>query len=327
MYLNTATFNDFVTNADIKWTEGFKMIEPKALNSGLFMIDPLRMGTGEDKEYSEIDSENFLQIGSEGSRNPELLAQQGYNKRMVYYVRKGKVSITKEMRDENKYKEVERKLLNLGKYVPQTRERDLTLRFTYANATSYTQDGKTIDVSAPDGLAMCYSAHTLRGTSTTYRNRLTGDPLLSTGSLETAGRLQNEEILNQFGQKQVVMFNVLVTGMDRATCNTAAEILQSTAKISAPNEGVKNVWQAEYRHVKLPYLDVSATGAPDSTKRAYWFLGSTENEPFIYSPAIEADTKAWEDEDTRIWHYSVYSKYGICGINPRGLIGSFPTSS
>lgn len=328
MNLNTASFQDFVANATILWNKGQKMVPQTLLNSGIFMNDPLALNSGEDKEYSEIDRQSFARIKSENGKTENILAQQGYNKRMTYYEYDGKASISRKMRDENKYQDIVNNLIGLGDIVSTRRELDLAHRFTFGAATSYTSmEGRTIDVSAGDSLAVFYSAHTLRGTSNTYRNRVSGDPQVSEGALELAEKLFVEETLNQFGEKKYSKPSTILTTDDPNTVNTVKKILRSTAGTSDTNSGVTNVNQNKYEHIISHFIATDANGNTDTTKRKYWFLISKDDTPFRYSNAVSPELRMWENEDTQEWFYANYGKYGICAVSGRGAVGSFPTAS
>src|SRR3989337_4106592 len=64
-------------------------------------------------------------------------------------------------------------------------------------------------------------------TSTTYRNRLAGNPQISKGALEGIERLVTEETLNSFGEKINVPFDILFTTDDPNSVNTTLEYLRS----------------------------------------------------------------------------------------------------
>jgi hypothetical protein len=91
----------------------------------------------------------------------------------------------------------------------------------------------------------------------------------------------------------------------------------------------------KYRHVILPQLATTATGAIDSTKKNYWFLA-----------AIGAGMRGWQawyveweaqnlipstagngtDVHKDIWYYNVRQSYQIGIVSGRGLIASLPVS-
>jgi hypothetical protein len=86
-----------------------------------------------------------------------------------------------------------------------------------------------------------------------------------------------ENSINQFGEKVVVSYDILWTTDDANTINTVREFLKSTAAPEATNAGVVNVYAGKYKHVVLPLVATTNTGAVDSTKAKYWGLASSTN--------------------------------------------------
>lgn len=323
--LNTASLNDLVRNAKIMWLDALVSEPRNAYESGLFQIDFIGEGQGDTKDYSEIDLEEYASNKDEGDQAERAKIQQGYTRTMTA-VRRGKdIGITVEMRKGNKYREVVARLTNLGQLLPNRMELDLTHRFTFGTATTYTdKDGVTVNIATGDTLALYSTVHTLRGTSTTYRNRLAGNAKVSKGSIEGMERLIAEETLNQFGEKKSMPFDVIWSGDDPNTVNTIREFLQSTADPSSVNSGVINVNKAKYRHVILPRLATTAAGLPDSTKRYYWGLGCTNpsynssflgvwEEPFILSP------QDLGKDSTENWDFGTRGRYGICIVGAKHI--------
>lgn len=234
------------------------------------------------------------------------------------------IGITYEMRTRNRYSEVLRRLTNLGELVPNRMELDLSHILGFAASTSYTdQDGNTVTTTTGDGYALAYTAHTLAGCSTEYRNILAGNPKLSKGALEAMERLITENTYNQFGQKVTEKFDILWTTDDPNTVNTAREYLQSSAAVDGGNSGVKNVYAAKYRHVICPLVATDKDGAPDTDKRYYWGIVSSASSSAYLGIWEEAHLKmpsnlnAAEDFSTDDWNYGVRGGYGIvtCGAS------------
>jgi hypothetical protein len=278
MELNIATIPDFVRNAEILFMKGLDSVAMNARSSGIFRIDNISDNTGNTKEYSEIDLEEYADIKGEGDESARAKVQQGYSKIGTLYRISKDIGITYEMRHYNKYIDVISRLENLGKLATKRMELDLSHRITFATATSYTsKEGVTIDTTVGDTLCLASTAHTVRGSSTTFRNRLANNPLFSKGSLEGMEQMIIENSINQFGEKVTIPYDIIWSTEDANTCNTISEFLKSTASPDALNAGVINVNQGKYRHVKLPLVATTATGANDATKAKYWGLASSQN--------------------------------------------------
>lgn len=278
MELNIATLGDLVRNAEILFLKGLDSVPMVARNSGMFRVDPIADHMGNTKEYSEIDLEEYADIKGEGDQASRARVQQGYSKIGTLYRVSKDIGITYEMRHYNKYIEVISRLTNLGKLAAKRMELDLSHRITFATATSYTsKEGVTIDTTVGDTLALASTAHTVRGSATTFRNRLANNPLFSKGSLEGMEQMIIENSINQFGEKVTIPYDILWSTDDANTCNTISEYLKSTSSPDALNSGVVNVNKGKYRHVILPRVATTAAGAVDSTKAKYWGLASSEN--------------------------------------------------
>lgn len=318
MELNTINLNDFVKLATVIWIKGFESVTPAMVQSGLVKILPISENTGNTREFSEIDTNEYLSYKGEGDQAARGKIQQGYTKTMTKYRVAENIGITYEMRSENKYPEVINALTSAGQKGPNTIDLDLSHRITFGTAVSYVdRDGRTIDTTVGDGFQLFYTLHTLKGSSTTFRNRLANNPQLSKGALEGMERLVTENTYNQLGEKKTATFDILFTTDDPNTVNTAREYLKSIAGPEALHAGVINVYQGKYKHVILPRVAMTALGAPDSTKRAYWgiassmmssfYLGNWE-QPHLIPPAPNSNA---EDVQTDDWEFRNRAGYGI----------------
>lgn len=326
--LNTLTLPDFTSMVEYLWLESLKSVKSAARGSGLFKVSPFPANTGDTREFNEMDLQEYASIKDEGDDAEQALIQQGYTK-TLYLRRFGKdIPITWEMRRRNKYEDVVQRVTNVAKMQANRMDLDLSHRLTFMASTSYTDlDGRTIDTSVGDGYALAYTAHTVRGSATTYRNILANNPQVSPGALENMQKMKVENTINQLGEKMAIDFDLLWTTEDPTTVNTVREILQSTAKISSPNEGVPNVQQGMYRHVILPRVATTAAGAVDSTKAKYWGIASSamstahlsvEQEPMLDVPSVGTNAEEFSTEDLT---YKGRTSYGICIVN--GTWGGF----
>lgn len=274
--------------------------------------------TGNTREFSEIETNEYLTFKGQSDQAARGKAQQGYSKTMTKYRVAENIGISYEMRHENKYPEVVNSLLAGGRKGGNTMDLDLSHRLTFGTATSYTdRDGRTIATTVGDGFELFYTAHTLNGSSTTFRNRLANNPQLSKGSLEGMERLVTEETYNHLGEKMTMEFDILWTTDDPNTINIAREYLRSTASPEAAHAGVVNVYNGKYKHVILPRVATTAAGATDSTKRKYWGIASSQNSSFYLGvwetphliPPVEGSNA--EDAQTDDWDFRNRAGYGI----------------
>lgn len=208
-------------------------------------------------------------------------------------------------------------------------ELDLTHRFTFGTVASYVDmDGTTIATTVGDGFRLFYTLHSVPSSTTTYRNRIANNPLLSKGGLEAAETLFSQQMIDASGNKLVIQPDTIVIADDPNTENTALEILKSTAAPDGAHSGVENVYRSKYRLLKLPYLATTNTGALDSDKTKYWMLAATNHtdaicevseNPHLVSPAMGSNSEDFDNDD---WKFKSSAAYGIEITDPKWIVFS-----
>ena len=293
----------------------------------MFQIDNIPANSGNTREYTEIDLNEYADDKGESDQATRASVQQGYSLVLTSYRVAQDIGISYEMRTQNKYNQVIRRLTNLAGLAMNRQDIDLQHRITFGTATTYTnRNGAIISISVGDTLALFSTAHTLRGSSSTYRNRLANNPTLSKGALESMEQQIVENTVNQFNEKVVVPFDILWTTDDPNTMNMAAELLRSTASTdSGMNDGVINVYKAKYRHVVLPRIATDANGAVDATKNTFWGLASsfiTDGVLAVWEEArlkSPSTTDSAEEFSTDDWNFGVRAGYGIAVVSGRWI--------
>lgn len=324
--LNTTTLSDFVRLAPIIFFKEAESLNQAARQSGLFLEERIPANSGNTRDYTEIDGEEYAAVKEEGDQATRAQVQQGFTTTLTQYRVAKDISITFEMRSQNKYPQVIARLTNLARQAFNRIDLDLSHWIGFGTATSYVDmDGRTVTISGGDSLSLFNTAHTLRGSTSTYRNRIANNPQLSKGSLELMETMVVENTLNQFGEKQVITWDKLWTTDDPTHINIARELLQSTASVgSGDNSGVVNVNKAKYQHVILPRVATTNVGAVDASKNKYWGLASTMirsavlamfEEPRLKTPST---TDSAEEFSTDDWSFGVRAGYGITVPSGRG---------
>ena len=318
--LHTLTLPVFTQLAGVIFEKRSQSVQQAARRSGLFKEEPISANTGDSRQFTEVDTEEYADIKEEGDQASRMRVQQGYTKIMTPYRIGKNISITYEMRTRNKYQDVISRLTSLADVCLNRLDLDLTHRITFGASTSYTdKNGYSRDISVGDTLALFSTVHTLKGSATTYRNILANNPSLSKGAMEGLERLVVEETYNHLGEKVTVPFDILFTSDDPNTVNTATEYLQSTAAPDFANSGVVNVYKGRYRHVELPRLATTASGGVDSTKRKYFGIASSMystahlgmwEDAHLLAPPSSGNNG--EDRMTDDWEYGSRQGYGIC---------------
>jgi hypothetical protein len=323
MELNIGALSDFVRNAQIMFLMGKDSVPQVMRSSGLVKEISVPQLTGNTREFTEIDLNEYAKKKGESDQAARAKVQQGYSKTATLKRIATDVGITYEMRTQGKYYEIKQKLTNLGQLAPNRIDLDLSHRITFGTATTYADmDGDTVDISVGDTLALFSAVHTLRGSSTTFRNKLANSPQLSRGSLEAMEAMRVQNTYNQFGEKVTCSDDILWTTDDPNTVNTAKEILRSTSNPTQNNEGVPNVYQGKYRLVVLPRVATDKNGANDTTKAKYWGVASSRLSTLMLGVHEEAHMKAppvegsnAEEFSTDDWNFGVRAGYLIATVN------------
>ena len=333
-FLNTVTFPELTDLLDRNFKLVGGLIQPVAKQ--LFMTETVGEAEGELKLIQEYDTTTFAKAKAQGQDVKRASFGIGY----FVTIRMKRVGIeseiTWEMRRLNKKQEVMTIMQGLPHFVPQRIELDLTHVFTFATSTSYVDmDGNTVDLTVGDGLALASTVHTLKFNTATYSNRVAGDPLFSKGALEAAELLTTTDIVNNFGEKRVLNFNTIVTGNNPTIVAAVKQFLRSTSDNTQTNPGVVNVNQDKYRHLILPNLATTATGANDSTKKNWWSLVAAGQGLMGFqayyleweAPNLVPSTAGnGQDVHKDIWYYNVRGAYNKGVVSGRGAIFSCPTS-
>lgn len=327
MLINRDTFADFNDNLTVMFEKRFDQF-PKAADA-LYEIHDTSVDTG---DISGLDGFGFARKKREGGDHAFGSLAQFYRKSWRTYEVSLEAKITWNMRKYAKYPEIQQEIQNLADSVADRMELDKTHRLTYATSTSYTDmDGDSITVSVGDGFALLYSAHTVTGVSTTFRNRISGDPLVSKGGIEAGELLFASQMITTSGKIAKRKPNAIITGDDPNTVNTVKQYLQSYADPEASHEGVMNPYQGKYRHIVLPYLATTASGAYDSSKAKWWFLADLTRKglhafigqaPTFITPQ-EGQGIEFENMD---WKYAAFASYDLVCNDPRWIVGSCPSS-
>lgn len=333
-FLNTVTFPELTDLLNRNFMSVGGLIVPVAKQ--LFLMDSMGPNEGELKLMQEYDITTYAKAKPQGVDAKKAAFGIGYYITIRMKRIGMEAEITWEMRRLNKKQEVMATITALPNYCPQRVELDLTHRLTFCTATSYVDlDGNTVDLTVGDGLALVSAVHTLKFSTITYSNRITGDPLFSKGGLEAAELLTTTDILSNFGEKRVMDFNTIVTGNNPTVVNAVKRFLRSTSDDTQSNAGVINPSQDKYRHLILPQLNTTATGAIDSTKKNWWFLvaagaGLRGWQAYYVeweaSNLIPSTAGNGQDVHKDVWYYNVRQAYNIGAVSGRGFIASCPVS-
>ena len=287
--------------------------------------------SSDTKRIHEIDRDRFGERKVEGQASAQRGISQGYYKDITRFT----VSVTRLVSGEA-YKALTAH--KLAQYATQTGadvidkiELDMRNFLGYGASSSYTDNGGfTVSTTVGDGNPVFYTAHTLKNSSTTYSNILSGAPSFSESSLESAEDYFSYNVLDNNGQRITMKANTIITSekatmknrVDRTMGSMSPEAIENTANANA---GVKNTYKNKYKHLVVEF-DVTALNITDSTKSFYWYLGALGGMP---ETSFQAYYVSWLspqvapveiNQDKWTLSYTGRACYGIGAVSGKGML-------
>ena len=290
------------------------------------------------KRIHELDRERFAERKVQGQASAQRGIAQGYYKDIV----RSTISITRLVSGEA-YKALEAH--KLAEYASQTAkdivdkiELDMRNFLGYATgATAYTDNGGfSIDLTVGDAKSIFDTAHTLKGSSTTYSNILSGAPSLTNVALEAAEDYFGYNVYDNYGQKIEMKPDTLITSRKAVVMNKVARLFGSISPESIggtanSNAGIKNTYRDKYQHLVVDF-DATSLNATDSTLSYYWFLASLNGMPEERFQAYYVNwlspmvAPAEVNQDKWILSYTARACFGIGAVSGKGILVSKATS-
>jgi hypothetical protein len=204
-------------------------------------------------------------------------------------------------------------------------------------ATSYTDNaGFTIDLTVGDGFAVFHTAHTLKNSTTTYTNILSGAPALTNVSLENAEDYFEYNVYDNYGQNVEMSPDTIITTRKAIMVNRVKRLFgsispESIAGTANANSGVMNTYKDKYTHLQIRF-DVDSTGKTLSTYTYYWMLASLKG---MAEERFQAYYVSWMspmvaptevNQDKWILSYTARACYGLGAVSGKGILVSKATS-
>lgn len=289
------------------------------------------------KRVTEVDKQRFAGQKLEGQKSVRRGIGQGYSKD---FVRKT-ISITRPITGEGimalTAHELAKEAISVGEDVRDRIYLDMANVLTFANAQSYTDmDGFDVDTTVGDGLSLLNNGHTLKNSSDTYSNIVTGAPALSENSLVLAEDFFNYNCVDNYGQRLDYEADTIITTRSAVMQNRVRRIFGSMSGetnegTANANSGVVNPYRNKYQHITVVF-DVDANNKSDSAKKHWWFLASLKGDArrrwqayYVrwISPTIAPVEK---DEDAFVNTFTARSAYALGAVSGRGIVGSLATS-
>lgn len=325
-YLNTLTFAGYSNNVEKTYLDFFKTYAPKA---AVLFIERQMGEEGETTvRLDEQDMSQYAHDKPQGVDARRLEFGDGYYKDIFANRIGSQLNISYEMRVAKRFR-IGEAMKRFNASVPNRQELDRThFAITFVNVTSYVNmDGRTVDMTAGDGLEPASAVHPLAFSTTTWTNIVPGGPQLSVTALEAAQKLGITDILDNYGLPVEMTFTHLVVNkQDPQTCRVAREILRSTTLITQANPGVINTFAQVYELIELPLAATDAQGRQNSAKYKWWSIHALtgENRVQMYECVWENAhmTPGFTDpyNDDYIW--GSRGRYAFGRVSARGQIYS-----
>lgn len=322
MPINVAQFPDLTKNAKVQWQNA--RAEFPSVRTELANVYPVGERTSEHN--SGISSAETARRRDDGDDAYIGTFKQGYTKNFTQTEIALMTEVTKHLRKFDKYGEIMKRARASGRGVERRAELDIASLLSYAWSTSYTNlDGETVTTAAPDGLALIHSAHTVKGSSSTFSTQI--DSNHDEFSADVLERL--EEVGNGFlddgdGRGIPHEFTHIITGRHSPTRHAVKRVLSSEL-LSANNE--KNDFK-EYKHIVVPFLDYNAqTQVRDSAKKKYVFLANLTNKDFN-GFCMEVSQEAMFDvgdnqiTENSVWQWLTTMMYDFGVIRANFIVGT-----
>jgi len=294
--------------------------------SWIVTVNTIPLWTWKTRRHKEIPvGEQYADYKVEGWASTKTKVQQGYYKDTTSRTFAKAIDITWEMRKLDKT-EIYRASKFIMDSVISREDLNLSMFISFGTATSYTdKNGQTVDISTGDALAPFYSAHTLTGSSTTYRTRIANNPAFSEWALELAEDLLRTNTYSNLWELVWCSADTIITTDYPTLINSVRRVIQSSAQISAPNEWVVNVYQGRYTHKILPRIDMTANAAKDSDKKNYWLLADSKITSFFHDVYVPTELHTpnmgnnGEDIETLNWTWNIIGAHDSCMVSARWI--------
>jgi len=330
-YLNSITFGGYADNIEKTYQEFLQVYKEES--AMLFMSENVGENAETVKRYDEQDMNQYAHDKPQGVDASRLSFGVGYTKSVFAFRVGAQLNISYEMRVAKRF-ELSKAIQRFVSSVPSRMELDRQHRLTFSNATSYiNMDGRTVDVSGGDALAILSATHPLAFTATTFSNIVPAAPVLSVTSLETAEQMFVTDILDNFGLPVVMEpSHLIVQKQDPTSVRVASQILRSTTLVTQANPGVINTFLQKYELMVLSRVATTATGALDSDKYQWWFLAALKginrlqsHETIWEGPhmnAMAAGSNNGVDPYNDDYTFGARARYGHAITSGRGIVGS-----
>ncbi len=263
---NLGQLNSLIQIGLIQWHNGAEQALPKTMAVRSLFYEKAAQEYME--EHAGFNESGFSHKTTDGQDYELVSDTEGDHITLTQVKRTVRRKITEDLIEFNKYPKIYSLLRKTGSKLWRGYALDLAHRFTFAFDTAYNdRDGISVSVTGGDGAALCADTHTLNN-GDTYDNKLVAR--LSESALEDAEDL-GAAMIDQNGEQVNPEFTTLVTANHAATKHMAQRLTNQQKQVGTDLNDM-NPYAGQMRHVVVPYLDSTASGAKNTAKSRYWFL-------------------------------------------------------
>jgi len=227
-----------------------------------------------NRDYGAIASSGFGKHLVEGQDYQVRVNNQEDTLSLTAVKRGDAFTITEDLVDGNKYREIKLGMEDLGGALFRTRARDAThVGFTFGLSSSYTDsEGYSITNAIAKGSEPIFDDTHTMATGATADNELADTALGETAvrNLQdlTTGFIDENGLRLPWGSRGT---KYLVHTNDVPNTHQAMKLTEQEFNLASASRDL-NLFKGQYQRVPLFYLNTTATGAVDSTKDKYYFI-------------------------------------------------------
>lgn len=289
------------------------------------------------KRIQEFDKERLAEQKVEGQASVQRGIAEGYYKQ---FTRKT-ISVTRKVSGEEllalKAHDLSGNVTGVAEDIIDKIELDMRNYLGLGDGSSYTDNGGfEIDTTVGDGLSFLNTTHTLKNSSTTYSNILSGAPSFSEDAMESAEDYFSYNIMDNYGKRQSLKPNTIITSEKATMRNRVTRLLKSISPeaiegTANANSRVVNTYGDKFMHLVIAF-DVTALDITDSGLSFYWFLACLGGSP---RKSLQAYYIKWlspmvapaeYNQDAWTLSYTARSAYAIGAVSGKGILVSQATS-
>lgn len=272
-----AVWTDLVKLAPMVWVEGARVaVEEIQPIMDLYDVDPLDEF---NRDYGSIADSGFGNVIDEGADYQATFNNQGDTLSLTVVKRGSMFTITEDLVDGNKYREIRIGMTSLGGRLFRSRARDAThVGFTFAFSASYTDaDGRTVTSTA-----IAKGTEPIFDDTHTMADGSNSDNELADTAIGEVGMRNLEDLTVDFLDENGNLVSwglggkVLATSMDVGMQHAGLRLSSQPWQYQNTNRDINPFSDARahggsYTHLPLLYLATNASGGRDSTKDKYYF--------------------------------------------------------